>query len=164
MQRTTRVLALVALLAPAGLQAQETDRFRLAVAGGPTLNDLEVGGIIWLAAASLEWRPTSRPLVLDSSVRYLTFTAAEREHYPLVEISAQWELGAGGVRPFVGGGGGLGWRVRPSDTDSYTSTHLVAGLRASLGSRVGLRAEGRLRSREPLGDVTLGVSWGLGRR
>lgn len=162
MSRRLRTLLLAILLAPVGVQAQDVDRVRLAVAGGPTLNDLEAGGLLWLGAASVEWRPGSLPFVLDSSVRYLTYTAAERQHYPLFEISAQWELRAGPVSPFIGGGAGLAWRIRPGETDMNPSTHVAAGLRAALGSRVGMRAEARLRSLEPLGDFTLGLSWGLG--
>jgi hypothetical protein len=163
LQRLSTAL-LVACLAPAVLHAQDTSRLRLAVAAGPTLNDLEVGGVLWLTSVGAEWRPASLPLVIDSSVRYLTYTAAEREHYPLVEISAQWELRAGPVSPFLGGGGGLTWRIRPGERDMNASTHVAAGLRAALGSRAGIRAEARFRSLEPLADFTLGLSWGLGGR
>lgn len=161
MVRLRNALLLLALLTPGALAAQDVGRVRLVAAGGPTLNDLEVGGVLWLTTAGAEWRPASLPLVLDSSVRYLTYSAAEREHYPLVEISAQWELRAGPISPFFGGGGGLAWRLRPGDSDMNASTHVAAGLRAALGSRAGLRAEARLRSLEPLGDFTLGLSWGL---
>ena len=162
MVRLPSTLLFLALLAPVPLAAQEVGRVRLAIAGGPTLNDLEAGGVLWLTTVGVEWRPASLPFVLDSSVRYLTYSAAEREHYPLVEVSAQWELRAGPISPFLGGGGGLAWRLRPGDSDMNASTHVAVGLRAALGSRAGLRAEARLRSLEPLGEFTLGLSWGLG--
>ena len=163
LRRLSTLLFLVCL-APGAVEAQDVDRVRLAVAAGPTLNDLEVGGLLWLTTVGAELRLTRLPLAVDASLRYLTYTAAEREHYPLVEVSVQWELPAGPVSPFLGAGAGLAWRIRPGDSDMNAATHVAAGLRAALGSRAGLRAEARLRSLEPLGDFTLGLSWGLGGR
>jgi hypothetical protein len=159
--RFLSALLVASLLVPCAVGAQNLDRLRLTVAGGPTLNDLETGGLLWLGVASLEWRAASVPLLLDSSVRYSTFTAAEREHYPLVEVSAQWELRRGSISPFLGVGAGLAWRIRPAETNRRASTHVTAGLRAALGSRAAVRAEARFRSVEPLGDFTLGLSWRL---
>lgn len=142
------------------ISAQEDGGVRFAIAGGPTFNDLEAGGTLWLAAASLEVRPIELPLVVDASFRYMTYTAAEREHYPLAELSAQWEIGSGNVRPFLGAGGGLAWRIRPGETDWDPSTHATGGIRFRLGDTLGLRAEARFRSLEPLADFTLGLSFG----
>ena len=155
------VMLLASSASPGGARAQQN--FHVAAASGPTLNDLETGGPLWLGALSLEWHQGTIPLVVDASVRYTAFTAAEREHYPLLEISAQWTLPeAGPVAPFIGTGAGLAWRIRPSETDWDPSTHVTAGFRASLSGRLGLRAEARFRSLEPLADLTLGLTWTLG--
>jgi hypothetical protein len=159
MTRTLGTLLLVVALCPVALEGQAQQRVRLALSAGPTLNDLEVGSMLWIGAASVELRPTSLPFVLDTSLRYLTFTAAEREHYPLAEVSAQWEFGQGRTSAFLGGGVGLAWRIRSGDRNMNASTHGAAGIRARLGSKVGLRAEARMRSVEPLADFTLGLSW-----
>lgn len=163
---STRFLAaaLVAACAVAGsaapVEAQDLGRVRFAIAGGPTLNDLEAGGTLWLGAASVEVRPATLPVVLDASFRYMTYTAAEREHYPLAELSAQWEIGSGPVRPFLGAGGGFAWRVRPTETTSDPSYHATGGVRFRLGGSLGVRAEARFRSLEPLADFTLGLTLG----
>ncbi|MGD8601644.1 MAG: hypothetical protein PVF90_07190 [Gemmatimonadota bacterium] len=146
--------------ADAPVSAQEDGGVRFVISGGPTFNDLEAGGTLWLGAASLEARPVELPLVLDASFRYMAYTAAEREHYPLAELSAQWEIGSGSVRPFLGAGGGFAWRVRPGETDWDPSAHATGGIRFRLGDALGLRAEARLRSLEPLADFTLGLSFG----
>jgi len=138
----------------------EAQGHRFVLAGGPTLNDLEAGGMLWLGAASLEVRPIRLPLVVDASFRYMTYTAAEREHYPLAELSAQWEIGGRAVRPFLGAGAGFAWRIRPGETDWDPSGHVTGGVRFPLAGSLGVRAEARFRSLEPLADFTLGLSWG----
>lgn len=163
----TRHLAAAALIAVVGVAtssnpaaAQDSGQVRFALAGGPTLNDLEAGRTLWLGVASVEARPFEPPVVLDASFRYMTYTAAEREHYPLTELSAQWEIGDGAVRPFLGAGAGFAWRVRPAETSSDASYHGTGGVRIQLGGSLGIRAEARFRSLEPLADFTLGLSFG----
>ena len=158
---TAALVAVVALAASASpAEAQDPGRVRFALAGGPTLNDLEAGGTLWLGVASVETRPAELPVVVDASFRYMTYTAAEREHYPLAELSAQWEIGRGTVRPFLGAGAGFAWRVRPGETTSDPSYHGTGGVRIRLGGSLGVRAEARFRSLEPLADFTLGLTFG----
>jgi hypothetical protein len=154
---------MILLLASPPLEAQNVDRLRLFIAGGPTLNDLEVGGMIWIGAVGAELRPVSAPLVVDSSLRYLTYSAADRRHRVLVEASTQWEMRRSAfLSPFLGGGAGLAWRIRPGQTDIDPATHVAAGVRARLAANLAIRLEARLRSLEPLGDFTVGLGWRLG--
>ena len=153
-------LGLACLATPAVAQAQES--VRVVVAGGPTLNDLELSGPLWTGTAGVEWQHGSGLWVLAGSVHYVTYALADRRHRILPEISVQFQAGPGRVRPYLGGGGGTAWAIRPGREDAWDlSTHIAGGVRVPLRRGWGLRLEARLRSLEPLGELTLGVSRGV---
>ena len=158
MRRILRFALLLSLLVVTPLAGQRRDVLRLAVAGGPTLNDFEVSGVEWMGLTGLEWRPAARLLVVQVDVRYLTYIPAGREHHLLPEASAQLEARIGPLRPFAGAGFGVSVVAREADNASSLTAHVALGTRFRLGQAVDLRLEGRGRSLDPILDLTAGLS------
>lgn len=133
----------------------------MAVAAGPTLNDLETGGVDWMFVGGVELRPDGGPLVLTADVRYLSYTLAEREQLIMPEVGLQLQTAFGPMHPFIGLGGGLQYAVRPGDNGQSLSAHLATGLRIRLTRSLDLRLEARGRSLDPFIDFTGGFAIAL---
>jgi hypothetical protein len=135
--------------------------FRLAVAGGPTINDLETSGIDWIFVGGFEIRPQGWPLVITADVRYLTWTPSEREHLVMPEIGLQLQTAFGPIHPFIGAGGGVQYAVRSGDNAHNFTSHLATGLRIRLTHGLDLRLEARGRTLDPSIGLTAGLAFAL---
>jgi hypothetical protein len=156
----TAVAAIVLLAQP--LAAQDGDGgFRLAFAAGPTINDLETGGVDWMYVAGGEWRAETWPVVITADVRYLTYELADRRHIVLPEIGFQLGARLGILAPFVDLGGGIVHTRRSGEGSTDFSAHAGLGMRIRLSSAIDLRLEARGRSADPLIDFTAGLAIGL---
>ena len=135
---------------------------------GPSDYDLSTGsGTSFAVSAALAFRPTHGVLVVEPSLGYLTYhnDFHQRAHWFFPELSFQAEAAKGNLRPFIGGGGGVGIGSRVGGNRYEATLHALAGLRLRLGSGWGARVEVRLRSVHPFSghtaDVGIGVVRGI---
>ncbi len=153
-------LMLLALLLSAGLaRAEGRAPLRIAAAAGPVLNDLEVGDVPVAVAAGLELRPRHGPFLFAADVRYLSADLALREHFLVPEATLQAEGRLGRLAPFAGAGLGGLRRWREGRSSFEFAVHVSAGARVDITGRLAARVEGRLRTVDPFGDATLGLTW-----
>ncbi len=160
------LVGLVLLLIPGSGAATPSGEYRepwsLVAGAGPTVNDLEVGGVQWIGYVATEWRPATSYLVLEFAVRGFSYTSADERAIVLPEAGIQVEGNLGFVQPYLGAGCGLAWMFREGRQSTVDGLYYLAGgIRWYLSRAVFLRTEARLRSLEPIGEGTLGVGWVL---
>lgn len=110
--------------------------------------------------------PLASWIVLEPSAERLDLGGGGDTRWQ-VDFGVRAEASVGRVRPYAGGSAGaLLWPgdARPTDADFVVATYgILAGVRVPLGSRFGVRGEGRFRWLDGLErsttTVDAGVSW-----
>jgi hypothetical protein len=153
-------------IGPAGAQrsrpsAGDQRRPAIAVLGGPSPYDLSGTGTGGFGALRLEV-PSGRVLVFEPGLAVFRYRSQADESitYLLPEFSAQVQVPAGPVRPYLGGGVGF-TEFLSGRGQSKVTLHGAAGLRIAIAGGWGLRGEARLRSIDPFHGNTFDLGVGL---
>jgi hypothetical protein len=107
--------------------------------------------------------PLTSFLLTEAGVGYFRYTSQfdVRVAYILPEVGLRAGIPLRSAFPFLGVGAGLATATSGGSGTDYT-LHALVGLRLWLGTRVGVRAEARLRAVDPwaanMTDITGGLS------
>ncbi|HEV8455813.1 MAG TPA: hypothetical protein VGQ24_13015 [Gemmatimonadales bacterium] len=161
-------ICLLAGMLPVSAVAQRTPGPELSILAGPSPYHLSKSGTGVAISAGLAFRPTQRVLVVEPGLGFFFFRNdfGQGSHWFFPEVSVQAEAGLGSIRPFVGGGGGIGIEARIGSDRVVGTLHAVAGVRLRLATGWGARAEVRWRGVPPgsghTADFCFGFVRGIG--
>jgi len=162
-KRAVVALLLVLALSPLSqVQAQGGPGPETSVVAGPSPYELSGSGTGLAVNAGLAFRP-ARALVVEPGLGFFTYRNdfGQRSHWFFPELSLQAEVRRGGVRPFIGGGGGAGVQSRVGSDRWVGTLHAVTGLRVRIGRSWGGRTELRLRAVPPFRGYSFDFGVGL---
>jgi hypothetical protein len=177
---TCGLVVLVAELGSAQIRVQEDRPARrdrpgrrtpgVSLVAGPAPYDIGATGTGFAAALRFDL-PSGRRFIIEPGLGYFRYTtqANAKINYLLPEVSVQYELASGSVRPFFGLGAGFA-EFATGPGGSRGTVHAAAGLRAQSSGRVGFRVDARARSIDPFGskgtmvELAAGLRLGLGAR
>jgi hypothetical protein len=129
---------------------------------GPSPYDLSGTGTGFAVNAGVAVPVLRQVLLLEPSLGIFTYTSqfGNREHWLFPELGLQAQARVGAVRPYLGGGIGAGTVGLSGPARWKFTLHGLAGVRAHLSGRWGIRGEMRIRSVDPFHGNT--VDFGLG--
>lgn len=111
--------------------------------------------------------PSGRFFLVEPGIGFFRYTSEFGEHiaYILPEVSLQFQVPSGAVRPYAGVGAGFS-EYSSGRGSTYGTLHAAAGVRVRIAGGYGLRAEVRTRTIDPFRLNTtgfmLGLSWRVG--
>ena len=148
---------------PVPAAAQRASGPETSLLVGPAPYALGKRGTGFTLSARLGFRPTRRILIVEPGLAFFFFRNDfdQGSHWFFPELSLQAEAGLGPVRPFIGGGGGLGIEGRIGSDRVVGTLHAVTGLRVRLSRGWGGRAEVRWRGVPPVDGHTADFGFGL---
>lgn len=132
---------------------------------GPSPYDLSGTGTGFAVNAGIAVPVLRQVLLLEPSLGVFTRTSqfGNREHWLFPELSLQAQARVGGVRPYLGGGIGAGTVGLSGPARWRFTLHGLAGVRAHLSGRWGVRGELRVRSVDPFQGNTVDLGIGVTR-
>lgn len=132
---------------------------------GPSPYDLSGTGTGFAVNAGIAVPVLRQVLLLEPSLGVFTRTSqfGNREHWLFPELSLQAQARVGGVRPYLGGGIGAGTVGLSGPARWKFTLHGLAGVRAHLSGRWGVRGELRVRSVDPFQGNTVDLGIGVTR-
>jgi len=130
---------------------------------GPSPYDLSGTGTGFALNVGITIPVLRQVLMVEPSIGIFTYSSqfGNRTHWLFPELGLQAQALAGRVRPYLGGGIGAGTEGLSGPARWKLTLHGVAGVRAHLGGRWGIRGEMRLRSVDPFHGNTLDLGIGV---
>lgn len=160
------LIGIALLLTPVPAMAQGSrPPIESALLLGPSPYDLSGTGTGFAVNAGIAVPVLRQVLLLEPSLGVFTRTSqfGNREHWLFPELSLQAQARVGGVRPYLGGGIGAGTVGLSGPARWRFTLHGLAGVRAHLSGRWGVRGELRVRSVDPFQGNTVDLGIGVTR-